>query len=247
MKQYCIIPAKTYSTRVPYKNIRKFIDTPIINRVLETVLFGGFDEVIVSTDTEMVKNVVKDYYSLFKDIHGASKLTIIDESIDYDEKERFLSDVLLEIITSRNLTGYAFLTFPTSVFYKQYEIESTRKIISANYRRGNTPNLATVCRYPHPIQRAFKIKNGKLSPFNKQEIQKRTQDLTESYYDAGQFYWVNIENFLKDKTILSENCIPYALNGEFVQDIDNPMDWEVAENKYKTYFRDYVAVPFGDR
>lgn len=247
MKRYCIIPAKTYSTRIPYKNIRKFIDKPIINYVLETVLFGGFDEVIVSTDTEIIKNAIKDFYFIFKDMPGASKLTIVDEKIDYEKKDRFVSDILHEILKSRNLKGYAFLTFPTSVFYTTSDIKASQSMVMNSYNRGIKANLATVCEYPHPIQRAFKLKIGKLSPFNKQEIQKRTQDLSEAYYDAAQFYWVNIENFLENKQIFNENCISYQLNGDFIQDIDNPIDWEIAENKYKTYFRDYPPVPFGDK
>ena len=161
MKQYCVIPAKTYSTRIPYKNIRKFIDTPIINRVLETVLFGGFDEVIVSTDTEMIKSILHDFYFIFKDVPGASKLTIVDEKIDYEKKDRFVSDILDEIIRSRNLKGYVFLTFPTSVFYTVPDIKATRSMVLNSYKRGNETNLATVCKYPHPIQRALKMKSGK--------------------------------------------------------------------------------------
>jgi N-acylneuraminate cytidylyltransferase len=66
-----------------------------------------------------------------------------------------------------------------------------------------------------------------------ENLTKRSQDLEACYHDAGQFYWVKTDFFLKEKKILSDNTGALVISELEVQDIDNEIDWKLAELKYK--------------
>jgi pseudaminic acid cytidylyltransferase len=57
--------------------------------------------------------------------------------------------------------------------------------------------------------------------------------LAPAYHDCGQFYWMRVDSFLKQKKIFAENTIPFVMQDFEVQDIDTPQDWVIAEFKYK--------------
>jgi N-acylneuraminate cytidylyltransferase len=57
----------------------------------------------------------------------------------------------------------------------------------------------------------------------------RSQDLPHFYHDAGQFYWVNVDPFLRHGSIVMPGSMPVVLPRKRVQDIDTPEDWEIAE------------------
>ena len=56
----------------------------------------------------------------------------------------------------------------------------------------------------------------------------RTQDLQTAYYDAGQFYWGNVNSWLNNKNLHS-NAIGYIIPSWRAVDIDTNEDWERAE------------------
>jgi N-acylneuraminate cytidylyltransferase len=67
---------------------------------------------------------------------------------------------------------------------------------------------------------------------------KRSQDLTKSYHDAGQFYWLNVNSFMTGKKIFTQNSGAIILDELQVQDIDTETDWKIAELKHSLLFPD---------
>ena len=65
----------------------------------------------------------------------------------------------------------------------------------------------------------------------------RSQDLTEAFHDAGQFYWLNVEKYTKAPTLFAPDAVPVILPRYLVQDIDIPEDWKQAEIIYKSLER----------
>ena len=61
---------------------------------------------------------------------------------------------------------------------------------------------------------------------------KRSQDLEESFQDAGQFYWTNL-NINSNEIIFGKDSIPIILPRHLVQDIDTLEDWTRAEFMYE--------------
>ena len=68
---------------------------------------------------------------------------------------------------------------------------------------------------------------------NPENIKTRTQDLDPRFHDTGQFYFLNIERCLNNKSLMSKNTGYLELNDNEVQDIDNLSDWKLAEFKYE--------------
>ena len=66
---------------------------------------------------------------------------------------------------------------------------------------------------------------------------KRSQDLEDSYHDAGQFYWGTSEAWINSKKLFSKNAIPILLPKHKVQDIDTLDDWRLAEIKFSYLLR----------
>lgn len=61
-RKVCLIPARGGSKRIPLKNIKPFCGEPIIAYSIHTALDSGlFDEVIVSTDSEQIAQVARDF------------------------------------------------------------------------------------------------------------------------------------------------------------------------------------------
>ncbi|MDO8611195.1 MAG: pseudaminic acid cytidylyltransferase, partial [bacterium] len=77
-----------------------------------------------------------------------------------------------------------------------------------------------------------KIEDGYLKMFWPENIDKCSQDLIPAYHDAGQFYWLNVDDLLKNKKIFADKSVGVELSEFEVQDIDTEDDWEIAEMKY---------------
>ena len=88
--------------------------------------------------------------------------------------------------------------------------------------------------YAHPIQRAFKVKkNGKLEMFFPKNNISRSQDLDETFHDAGQFYWGFVDAWLENKPIISVDSKPILIPRHRVIDIDTLEDWQLAETMFE--------------
>ena len=78
----------------------------------------------------------------------------------------------------------------------------------------------------------MEIHDGKLVFRQPENLKARSQDLTPHFHDAGQFYVTRTESFLKTNNLLMGSIIPLELSELEVQDIDNEVDWKLAELKY---------------
>ena len=65
------------------------------------------------------------------------------------------------------------------------------------------------------------------------EFNTRSQDLEETFHDAGQFYWGKSDAWMKNKEFFQEHSSPILIPRYKVQDIDNEEDWERAERMFK--------------
>ena len=61
----------------------------------------------------------------------------------------------------------------------------------------------------------------------------RSNDLPETYFDAGQFYWLDAGKFLGNCRLYTDDAVPVILPRYLVQDIDTPEDWQTAELMYE--------------
>ena len=105
--------------------------------------------------------------------------------------------------------------------------------VIAEYEQSEADSLIPVVRFSFPPQRAMEIQDGLLVFRQPEYMNSRSQDLTPHYHDVGQFYVFRTEAFKVNQRIMAGKILPMELPETEVQDIDNPVDWQLAELKYK--------------
>ena len=222
-----VIPARGGSKRIPRKNIKMFCGKPMIAWSIEAALQSGcFDKVIVSTDDEEIAEVARQY--------GASVPFMRPAELSDDYTGTI--PVIRQAIEWCNANGFD----PQQVCC----LYATAPFISPeDLRRGLGILEQTGCQYAFsatsyafPIQRAIRLTGtGHVEMFNAEHFNTRSQDLEESYHDAGQFYWGLASAWLQERMIFSPDSSVVLLPRHRVQDIDTPEDWIRAEWLYKAF------------
>jgi N-acylneuraminate cytidylyltransferase len=96
----------------------------------------------------------------------------------------------------------------------------------------NTNYVITLGKYSSPIQRAMYIDDlDSISMFQPKNFRKRSQDLKDAYFDAGQFYWGKASSWVKESLLFSNKTKAIVVDEVRVQDIDTIDDWKIAELK----------------
>ncbi|MBO6196399.1 MAG: pseudaminic acid cytidylyltransferase [Butyrivibrio sp.] len=223
MKTLAMITARGGSKRIPRKNIKEFNGKPIIAYSIEAALSSGvFDEVMVSTDDEEIAEIAKKY--------GAKVPFFRSEKTANDFATTV--DVIEEVLNTYKERGEEFDIFcciyPTAPFITAKRLKDAVEELS----KSDADSLIPVVRFSYPPQRAMEVHDGKLVFRQPENLSKRSQDLEPHFHDAGQFYVVRSESFFKNRGIMVGDILPMELSELEVQDIDNEVDWKLAELKY---------------
>lgn len=221
----CVIPARGGSKRIPRKNIKFFNGKPIIAYSIEAAIKSGcFDKIIVSTDDEEISRIAKNFGAEVPFIRPA------ELSNDFAATNPVISHAFNWLESKGNLINHICCLYATAPFIDHTSISDSYK----KFEEMKADFCFCVTSFPYPIQRAIKIeKYGKIELFQPESYHNRSQDLEETYHDAGQFYWGTKQAWNSDNSILSDTVIPYILPRHLVQDIDSPEDWLRAEIMYK--------------
>ena len=231
MKRIAIIPARGGSRRIPNKNIKDFFGKPIIAYSIEAALGSGlYDEVMVSTDCDLIKEVALNF---------GAKVPFLRSSINSNDFATTY-DVLEEVIEWYNQIGtdfgsatciYACAPFTTiDLLKKSFQLLDT-----------GCDCVFPVIPFTHPIQRALEVlQDGTVFPFFNSDSTARTQDFKKAYHDAGMFYTFDTAKLLINKSLRTVNTIAIEINELCAHDIDNENDWRLAELKYRLFINEKI-------
>ena len=224
MKSVAIITARGGSKRIPRKNIRPFLGRPILEYSIEAALQAElFDEVMVSTDDAEIAQAAQK---------AGAKVPFFRSGRTSDDFAT-TADVIAEVIEAYERNGKNFHTvcciYPTAPFVTADAIRTAMTLLEQ--KRADC--VIPVVKFSFPPQRGVVVQDGRLSPKWPENMAKRSQDLEPLYHDCGQFYCLDVERFKQQKTIWMENAVPFIQDEKYVQDIDTPEDWEIAEMKYR--------------
>lgn len=224
MKMLAVITARGGSKRIPRKNIKEFCGKPILAYSIEAAIGAGiFDTVMVSTEDEEIAEIAKQY--------GAEVPFFRSEETSGDFATT--NDVLLEVLAEYENRGQHFdigcCIYPTAPFVTADKL----KMAAEKLTNSDADTLIPVVSFSYPPQRAMVEENGKLVFLYPQYLDSRSQDLVPHFHDVGQFYLFKTEAFRKNKKLMLGNIIPMEVSEMEVQDIDNQVDWELAELKYR--------------
>lgn len=223
MRKLAIIPARGGSKRIPRKNIKSFLGKPIIAYSIEAALKSGlFDTVMVSTDDSEIAEVAKEY--------GAEVPFLRSEENADDFATT--ADVILEVVQEYEANGeifeFACCIYPTAPLLSVETLKDGWDLL----REKHYATVFPVAPFGYPIRRSLRLEDDNRAVMNWPEhINTRSQDLEQAYHDAGQFYWLSLDKFNKQQKLFTDNTGVIVLDEMQVQDIDNEVDWKIAELK----------------
>ena len=172
-----VIPARGGSKRIPRKNIKAFNGKPMIRWAIETAIKSQcFDKIIVSTDDAEIQEVAL--------ASGAEVPFTRPESIsdDYTATLPVIKHAIEWCLTEGLNLEYICCIYATTPLLIAEDLSlGLKKLIEdkSNY-------AFSITSFPFPIQRALKLDaNDRPEMFYPEHMMTRSQDLEESWHDAG--------------------------------------------------------------
>lgn len=226
IKNIAFVPARKNSKRIKNKNMSKVNNVPLISIVLNNLKKTRiFDEVYVASDSKKISNLAKK--------HGANTSYLRPKKLsdDFTPVTNLVSDFCKWIFNKKIKCDTVSLIYPTSIFIKPTVLKKSYKF----FLKNNSEYLLPIKRFPHPIQRGFKLdKKLRINRINIQHnYNNRTQDHQNEFYDAGQFCYGKFSAWKNNKIIFSKNTIGYDITSELTIDIDWPEDLKIARKLAK--------------
>lgn len=223
-----VIPARGGSKRIERKNIIDFCGKPMIGWSIEAAIKSKcFDEIIVSTDDDEIASI--------SELYGANI---------YFKRPRNISD---DFATTGEVMSHAIEWFAKNIKEPEYVccIYATAPLIDYKkiregyelIRNSNLSFVFSATSYSYPIQRSFFLDQDLVKMFFPKEYNKRSQDLENSYHDAGQFYWGKTDSWINNEKVFSMNSKIIYLKPDSVQDIDTYDDLKLATFKHQLMFK----------
>ena len=222
-----VIPARGGSKRIPRKNIKPFGGLPMIAWSIRAAIKSNcFDRIIVSTDDAEIASVAKEHGAEVPFVRPANlsddhtgTIPVIAHAIDWQNEDGELATEVCCI-------------YATAPFIESTDLQRGLQVLQST----NVNYAFSVTSYAFPIQRAIRITPDKrVTMFQPEHFNSRSQDLPEAWHDAGQFCWGLAKAWLAGKAVFSTDAAPVLLPRYRVQDIDTPEDWERAEWMHRTW------------
>lgn len=220
-----VIPARGGSKRIPRKNVKPFCGKPMIAWSIEAALKSAcFDKIIVSTDDDEIASVAKKF--------GAEAPFVRPPELanDYTPTTPVIHHAVEWVQERHGPVKFVCCLYATAPFVQAADIQRGLELL----KRTGAAFAFSATSFPFPIQRAFRISaEDRVSMFQPEHFQTRSQDLEEAWHDAGQFYWGTAEAWIQEKIMFSPESVAVRLPRHRVQDIDTPEDWLRAEAMFK--------------
>lgn len=227
MNNVAIIPARGGSKRIPRKNIKPFCGKPMLAYPIEAALEAeSIQRVVVSTDDPVIAATAEKL--------GAEAPFIRPEALadDFTTTVPVVKHAIEQLSQRGDAVDNVCCLYPTAPCLQGHDLDEAYRLLVGRQVRGY---VFAAARMPFPWQRAFTIDgSGYCRMLYPENYAVRSQDLEETYQDAGQFYWGHHDAFLQEKIFFSPDSVPYLLPIHRVRDIDTHEDWLHAELLYRT-------------
>lgn len=220
-----VIPARGGSKRIPRKNVKIFAGIPAIAYAINAAKQSNiFSEIIVTTDDTEIAEVSRKL--------GATKIFNRPTNLA-DDLTPTVPVIAHAVETYLQGSGGDSLDvcciYPVNPFIEKSDLDAGLQILRKN---PEISYVLPVCTYPYPIQRSLTLQDSMLKMSYPDFALTRSQDLEESYHDAGQWYWGKSETWqAQDKLLFNSQGL--RIPRWKCQDIDTEEDWNYAEMLYE--------------
>lgn len=216
-----IIPARGGSKGIQRKNMRLLAGKPLILWTIEPALKSKYiAKIVVSTEDEEIADlsityraeVIKRPVELAGD--NSATIDVVKHVIEaLKEKENYIPEIIV-------------LLQPTSPLRTTEDIDNTIELFEDN----DCESVISVCEVKKPLYWNFKIEGGYLEPiFGVQYFKMRRQDIEKTYVPNGAIYISKPRTLYKYKSFYCKRTIPYVMPLERSIDIDEEIDFKLAE------------------
>lgn len=218
-RMLALIPARGGSKGIPGKNIKALAGKPLLAYTIEAARSCPcVDDVLVSTDSEEIAETARKF--------GAWVPFLRPEELASDTAKTM--DAVLYTLRRLAEEGkeydYVVLLQPTSPLRRSEDIEGavglaleTGEDVVAVSEVADSPILMRTC-----------DEGGRLTPLLPGSSTVRRQDMPKYYRVNGSIY-VNRVSALSEETSLNDNPVGYIMPRECSVDIDESVDFAVAE------------------
>ena len=216
-----VIPARGGSKRIPRKNIKDFCGKPMIAWSIEVAHASGlFDRIIVTTDDDEIASVAKRYGAEVPFLRPA------ELSDDFAGTTEVVAHATQWAIAQGWQLSAVCCIYATAPFIQVKDLERGWHSLES----GDWAYAFSVTDFPSSIYRAFHQRSeGGLEMIFPDYFLTRSQDLPDTFHDAGQFYWGRPSAWTEGKRIFDHQSLPVLIPRWRVEDIDNQDDWFRAE------------------
>ncbi len=218
-----ILPARKNSKRIKGKNIKNFLDKPLITWTIKKILnFNLFSDIYVSTDSKKIADVA---------VKSGAKILFPRPKKLSDSKAKIIDVMSYEVeklIKKKEKFDSVFCIFPTGIFaQKKHYLQAVKKL------NKKTDYIFTAIKNDQVNVKNFYFKKNQLSLINPEFENSMTQQIPQTYKDAGQFYFASKKTWLRKKRIFSKKSKVVLMDKKKTVDIDNLDDLKKAKKIFK--------------
>lgn len=224
-----VIPARAGSKRLPNKNQLSFLGKPLIMWTVDFAMnFGGFDLVMVTTDSPEIADLARNAGAHVPWLRPVELASDTATSID----------VVLHAVENVNSQCNKFervaLLQPTSPIRLP-----ERWLQASEYLDEGAPAAVGVhAASSHPYWTYFMDEKGELSPCFPHGITTRSQDLPHAFVPNGALYLTGIESLRTHRSFTPHGSRGVVCAERFESiDIDTAEDWSEAELLIREYLK----------
>lgn len=221
-KILAVIPARGGSKGVPKKNIKLLNGIPLIAySILEAKKCKFITELCVSTDSEEIAEVAKKYDANVPFLRPAELAT--DSALSIDTIKH-----ALEFYRKKGSNfDYVVLLQPTTPFRTAKVIDDAIEKLHATGCDSIVSMVDVGANHP---ARMYNIQNDKLVSIMDEGISMRPrQELPPVYIRSGDIYAATKDTVEKFNSMMGKDCRPVFVDPKNAVNIDNMMDFKIAE------------------
>ncbi|MCW7462980.1 acylneuraminate cytidylyltransferase family protein [Leptospira limi] len=212
-----IIPARGGSKGIPRKNIKQIAGKPLISWTIEAALASQcLTSVIVSTDDAEIAGISKSA--------GASVPFLRPTDLATDHSPG--TDPVMHALDFFPEMDYILLLQPTSPLRTNYDIDACIRFAMENHSKS----VVSVCEsQENPFWMFYMNESFKMSKLLDREEFSRRQDSPKTFSLNGSLYFSEVKYFREKKKFITEDTLAFLMSKERSVDIDDMIDWKLAE------------------
>lgn len=211
-----LIPLRGGSKSIPLKNIKEIAGRPLVYWVLDAVCgCDSIDTVYVSTDSDLIRDVIKNY--------GSKRIEVVGRSIDAATDYASTESVMLEFARDKKFSDIVLAQATSPLLESIHLKEGVQK-----YLECSVDSLLSVVRQKRFIWK--ETSKGIIKPFNYDPLKRpRRQDWEGFLVENGSFYITSRKNLQKYLSRVSGKIAYYEMPAQTYVELDDLSDWTMTE------------------